>query len=119
WTGRRTSAGCTTNRMGRNNKVPRSWEVFRNANKPKFRRDDRACCRQAFDRVYPRPATPHPWSYLRESGLGSPGPGLSATDADKCRDVVKSVPAWLHNRLESTPRLPPRMSARRTKLDAA
>src|SRR4029077_2711003 len=101
WRRKGTLAGYTTNRMVRNNRGRCSWEVFGNVNRATFRWDDHPCCRETFDRACPRPAIPRPWSYLHQSGLGSPGPGLSARDAGKCRDVAKCAPAWLHNPRES------------------
>src|SRR5215813_14948131 len=66
WTRKGTLAGYTTNRMVRNNRGCRSWEVFRNASKPTFRWDDHPYCLESLDRVCPRPATPRPWSSLSE-----------------------------------------------------
>jgi hypothetical protein len=92
-----TLAGYTTNRMVRNNRGRRSWEVFGNVNKATFRSDDHPCCLESFDRACPRPATPRPSSYLRESVPDLPTLGLSPRDAGRSQDVEICASPWLHN----------------------
>jgi hypothetical protein len=119
WRRKGTLVGYTTNRMVRNNRGRRSWEAFDNVNRATFRWDDDPYCLESFGRVYPRPATPRPSSYLRESVPDLPKLGLSPKGVDTFPHVAKCASAWLHNPRESAPSLLSRMSARRTKLDAA
>ena len=119
WRRKGTLAGYTTNRMVRNNRGRRSWEVFGNVNRATFRWNDHPCCLESFDRVYPRPATPCPSSYPHESVPDLPISGLSPKDADKFRDVARCASPWLHNQRKSMSQLVSRLSARRRGFDAA
>src|ERR671918_1904941 len=81
WRRKGTLAGYTTNRMVRNNRGRRSWEVFGNVNRATFRWDDHPYCLESFDRVCPTPTIPRPWSSLGESAPDLPMPGLAPKDA--------------------------------------
>src|SRR5262245_55346275 len=89
WRRKGTLAGYMTNRMGRNNRGRRSWEAFDNVNRATFRWGDYPCCLESFGRVRPRPATPRPSSYLRESVPDLPMPGLSLRGVDTFPDFAK------------------------------
>src|SRR6266496_1595481 len=90
-----------TNQMGRNSKARRSLDkVCRNARTSTFRSDDHAFRPGSFDPVYPRPAIPRPCSYLAESVLEWPVPGLLERDAGTFPDYSKYALQWLHNRLK-------------------
>jgi hypothetical protein len=114
-----TLVGYTTNRMVHNSRGRRSWEVFGSVSKATFRWDDHPCYLESFRRARPRLAIQRPWSSLREFVPDLPKPGLSPKDSDTFRDFAKCASGELRNRQELRPRLLPRMSARRTKPDAA
>jgi len=97
WRRKGTLAGYTTNRMVRNNRGRRSWEVFGNVNRATFRWDDHPCHLESFDRACPKPATPRPLSYLREFVPDLPTLGLSPREAGRCQDVEKCASPSLHN----------------------
>jgi hypothetical protein len=63
----RILAGYMTNRTVRSSMVRRSWEAFRNANKPTFQQADYECLLEFFDPVYPMPATRRPSTCPNES----------------------------------------------------
>src|SRR4029453_10323131 len=93
WRRKGTLAEYTTNRMVRNNRGRRSWEVFDNVNRATSRWDDHPYCLESFDRVRPKPATPRPLSYLRESVPYLKILGLSPRDVDTFPDVAKCASA--------------------------
>jgi hypothetical protein len=92
WRRKGTLAEYTTNRMVRNNRGRRSWEVFDSANRATFRWEDHPCRLESFHRACPKPARRRPWSSLRESVPDLPLPGLSLRDAGRFRDVAKCAP---------------------------
>src|SRR5215510_3634508 len=94
---RGTLAGYTTNQMARNNRAPRSWEVFDNVNKATFPWDHLQRCQESFDRVCPRPARPRPCSSLGGSVPDLLTLGLSLKGAGRSRDAEKCASPWLRN----------------------
>src|SRR5262245_40944656 len=93
WRHKGILVGYMTNRKVRSNKGRHNWEVFDNVDRATFQWDDPPYCLESFDRVYPRPTTPRPSSYLRESVPDLLMPGLSPRGVDTFPDVAKCASA--------------------------